>query len=224
LQLNAFTVDSAVVLHFTKVLDVYEEVDVEDEVGGGQVDRRYWEKKASVASIAVLDKVVALVQSKFGPARVTYNKNHIALGTSGFNFCWFHPPKEASHCHLRVRIGEDQREQLIKAFEETGLYIRPFQRDRITIKLTPKDLEDHAALIEELLRSCEQAATKRSHSDNAFTDDRSSLAQHRALLADEKPAKVLGTKCDLSRRKMPAMGIAGPHRNRREWRSIVIQT
>jgi hypothetical protein len=155
LQLNAFTIDDAVVLHFTKVLDVYQEFEPEDEVGGDQVDRRYWEKRASPASLAVMDKLVAMVQEKLGPARVTCNKNHIALGTTGYNFCWFHPPKEAAHCHIRVRVEGNSRDELIRKFADTGLYVRPFQRELITIKLTQKDLELYDSLIEDVFRACE---------------------------------------------------------------------
>jgi len=157
LQLSTFTFDNAVVLHFAKVLDVYEVTEPEDEPGG-QVDRRYWEKRASVASLAVVDKVIALIQSKIGVARVTYNKNHIALGTSGFNFCWFHPPKEAAHCHIRVKAKAAARDALVRRFDDTGLYVRPFQRELITIKLSGKDIEPHETLIEDVLRSCEAAS------------------------------------------------------------------
>jgi hypothetical protein len=154
LQLNAFTVDEAVVLHFTKVLDTYEETEAEDEIGGGQVDRRYWDKRASAGSLAVLDKIVAMVQEQIGPPRVTYNKNHIALGTTGYNFCWLHPPKGAAHCHLRVRARADSRDDLIRKFADTGLYVRPFQRELITIKLATKDLEQYRSLIEDVFRTC----------------------------------------------------------------------
>ncbi len=58
LQLNAFSFDNSVVLHFTKVLDVFEEV----EDPGGQVDCRYWERSAGAASLGVLDQVVSLVE------------------------------------------------------------------------------------------------------------------------------------------------------------------
>ena len=43
LQLNAFTVDAAVVLHFTKVLDVLQETKDDEEEGGEPVDRRDWD-------------------------------------------------------------------------------------------------------------------------------------------------------------------------------------
>ncbi len=83
IQLNALTIGEAVVLHFTKVLDVHQETEVEDELAGGQVDRRYWEKRASTGSLAALDKIVALTQSTTSSPRVTYNTNHIALDTTG---------------------------------------------------------------------------------------------------------------------------------------------
>jgi hypothetical protein len=155
IQLNALTVDDAIVLHFTKVLDVYQEAEVEDEVAGGQVDRRYWEKRASGGSLEALDKILSLVQSSISTPRVTYNKNHIALGTTGVNFCWFHPPKEAGHCHLRLRARAESREEIIKKFSETGLYVRPFQAELITFKLAAADVERYRSLIEDAFRICE---------------------------------------------------------------------
>ena len=155
IQLNALLVDDAIVLHFTKVLDVYQEAEVEDEVAGGQVYRRYWDKRASAGSLAVLDKILSLVQGSISPPRVTYNKNHIALGTTGVNFCWFHPPKEAGHCHLRVRARAESRDEIIKKFSETGLYVRPFQTELITFKLAAADVDRYRPLIEETLRICE---------------------------------------------------------------------
>ena len=155
IQLNALLVDDAIVLHFTKVLDVYQEAEVEDEAAGGQVDRRYWEKRASAGSLAVLDKIVSLVQGGAAQPRVTYNKNHIALGTTGVNFCWFHPPKEAGHCHLRVRARAESRDEIIKRFSETGLYVRPFQTELITFKLAATDVDRYRSLVDEALRICE---------------------------------------------------------------------
>jgi len=154
-QLNALMVDDAIVLHFTKVLDVYQEAEVEDELAGGQVDRRYWDKRASAGSLAALDRILSLVQSSISPPRVTYNKNHIALGTTGVNFCWFHPPKEAGHCHLRVRARAESRDEIIKKFSETGLYVRPFQAELITFKLAVADVDRYRSLIEETFRICE---------------------------------------------------------------------
>lgn len=157
LQLNVFSIDNSVVLHFTKVLDVSAETeDVEEGEGGEQVDRRYWERRAGATSLAVLDAVVAMIEKEIGPARVTYNKNHIALGTSGFNFCWFHPRKSTPHCHMRLRTGSDEREKILRQLEDAGVSATLFQSERITIKLSRKHLDDSRDAVLTALRHCEQ--------------------------------------------------------------------
>jgi hypothetical protein len=156
LQLNAFSIDNSVVLHITKVLDVYTETEDVEEAGGEQVDRRYWERRAGATSLAVLDAVVALIDQEIGPTRVTYNKNHVSLGTTGFNFCWFHPRKSTPHCHMRLRTGEDKREEILLLLDESGVSATPFQAELITIKLSQKHLEDSRDAILSALRHCEQ--------------------------------------------------------------------
>jgi hypothetical protein len=156
LQLSAFPVGKdEVILHAIKVLDIYEEAEPEEEEGGEQVDRRYWERRASAEALRALDAVVALVNAEIGPARVTYNKGHVALGTTGRNFCWFHPPRSASHCHVRVRTSADEREAQMASFDDTGLYVRAFQRELVTLKLAVRDMEAHREQLLVLLRRCE---------------------------------------------------------------------
>ncbi|MBL8340219.1 MAG: hypothetical protein JNL30_02030 [Rubrivivax sp.] len=156
LQLSAFPVGKdEIVLHGIKVLDIYEEAEPEEEEGGEQVDRRYWERRASADALRALDAVVAIVGSEIASARVTYNKGHVALGTSGRNFCWFHPPRAAAHCHVRVRTSADLREEQMAAFEDTGLYVRAFQRELITLKLAMRDIEAHREQLVALLTRCE---------------------------------------------------------------------
>lgn len=156
LQLSAFPIGKEeIILHAIKVLDIYEEAEPEEEVGGEQVDRRYWERRASAEALRTSDALVALVSAEIAPARVTYNKGHIALGTSGRNFCWFHPPRSASHCHVRVRTSADEREAQIAGFDDTGLYVRAFQRELITLKLAARDLDAHRGQLVALLRRCE---------------------------------------------------------------------
>jgi hypothetical protein len=156
LQLNAFSIDNFVVLHFTKVLDVFGETEDVEEAGGEQVDRRYWERRAGTTSLAVLDAVVAMIEKEISPARVTYNKNHIALGTSGFNFCWFHPRKSTPHCHMRLRTGSEDREEILRHLEDAGVSATPFQSELITIKLSRKHLDDSSEAVLSALRHCEQ--------------------------------------------------------------------
>lgn len=155
LQLNAFSIDNSVVLQFIKVLDVLEEVDDEGE-GGEQVDRRYWERRSGAVSLAVLDKVVAMVEKELGQPRVTYNKHHIALGTSGFNFCWFRPRKSTAHCHLRLKIGPDERDAVLQRLETAGVPATAFQRELITIKMSATHIDESRAVVLDVFRQCER--------------------------------------------------------------------
>jgi hypothetical protein len=153
--LNALKVDAGIILQFTKVLDIYQEVGPEIEPPGDPVNRAFWDKRASESSMAVLDQLVAMIEQKIAPARVTYNKNHIAIGTTGTNFCWVHPPKEAPHLHVRVRTGEEGRDNVVQKLSDALPYVRPFQSDTITIKLSTKDLKENTDLVEKLLVDCE---------------------------------------------------------------------
>src|SRR5215831_8606563 len=58
LQLNAFQFGDHVVLHFTKVLDVFETVDEEDEATADQVTRADWEKRVGLTALHVVDGMV----------------------------------------------------------------------------------------------------------------------------------------------------------------------
>jgi hypothetical protein len=115
LQLSALPVDDAVILHFARVLDIYDEVqEAAEEAEGDQgetVDRSYWEKRGGKASLAVLDKIVASIQSKsHRSARVAYNRISVAIGTTGNNFCARRASQAAS--------GAEALGELFKACEE----------------------------------------------------------------------------------------------------------
>lgn len=90
IQLSAFRIGDEVVLQFVRVLDVPEPPDPADEEAAEPADRAYWERKSNPESMAVLDAIKGLTPTKRGEPKITYNKHHIALGTSGYNFCWMH--------------------------------------------------------------------------------------------------------------------------------------
>ena len=156
LQLNAFRFGDNVVLHFTKVLDVYEEAEEDTDAGAEQADRSYWEKRANGQSMAIVDQVVAMVPVGNGAPRITYNKFHIALGTTGFNFCWFHPRKTASHCLVDVKTWGDDRDAIIARLVDAGVSAKAGRSDAIALRVTGRELQENSALIREVLELCEQ--------------------------------------------------------------------
>lgn len=155
LQLSAFQLESRVVLHFTKVMDIVEP-GLEEEAGGAQaVDRAYWERRASSSSLAVVDAVVELVPTTAGPVRVTYNKNHIAVGTTGNNFLWFYPRKVKGHCFMNARLEGDEKDEAIARLSDAGLHAGS-RRKVMKARLDLDEVKEHLDLVRGLVELCER--------------------------------------------------------------------
>ncbi len=155
IQLNAFRIDEKVVLHFTTVLDL-PEPESDEEGTAEKVDRGYWEKRSNPTSMRIVDRMIGLVPTTDGPVRTTYNKYHIAVGTTGQNFLWFHPRKSASHCHMHVRLLDGQeRTDTLQKLEDAGIYSGPRGRE-VKLRLSEKELNDNEKLIKDMLAACER--------------------------------------------------------------------
>lgn len=121
IQVSAIKVNDEVLLHFTKVLDLYEEPEDEESLGGEEVGRPYWEKKSHPKSIAFMDEIIKFILGVYPNVRITYNKHHIAIGTEIRNFMWFHPRKTQNNCHFEIKIKKDEIEDTKTKFDELGI-------------------------------------------------------------------------------------------------------
>lgn len=156
IQLNAMQVESNLVLGFTKVLDIYEEPEV-DIPDAPAVSRDYWVKKANQASLAVVDHCVGLLTRDGKGPRITYNKFHIALYGARQGFAWFHPRKAQLHCHFHVKTGEDDAPATMVRLEEAGIVTGRINKREIKIVVSLQELKDNEPLIRDIL---ELACTK----------------------------------------------------------------
>lgn len=157
-QLSAFRMEDSIVLHAVTVLDVVEETTDVDVDQVEQADRTYWEKKSDPASMAVMDKIVSSLRSDSIEPRLTYNRHHVAFGTTGYNFCWFHPRKSAGHCHIEFRVGSEAREAVLSSLQDGGMDASPRRTENVTFSITAKGLEEHATLIKDVLKRAEEAS------------------------------------------------------------------
>jgi hypothetical protein len=157
-QLSAFKLDdNNVVLHPVTVLDVVEEVvdiDVVDEVE--RADRPYWEKKAEPSSLAILDKIVSLLRENSIDPKLTYNRYHIAIGTTGYNFCWFHPRKSIGYCHIEFRISPELRDDAVSTLQAKGIDASPIRKDIVAFSMAAKGVEENSNTLVELLKRAEE--------------------------------------------------------------------
>jgi len=155
IQLNSITFDKNLFLNFIKVLDINEPADDEEQGTAEIVDRKYWEQKVNIKSLQVFDDIMEIIKQDIPELRVTYNKNHIALGTSGNNFAWYHPRK-GSHIHFDIKIESDEVNEWVGKLDEAGIESRLRSNGKlISIVITSKEVKENTTLILELYKIAE---------------------------------------------------------------------
>ncbi len=147
IQLNAIKVDNKILLSFTKVLDIYETPEDEENLGGEEVGRLYWEKKSNSKSIEIMDEMIEIAKKIYPNSKVTYNKNHVALGTSRINYMWFHPRKSPSNCHFEIKIDKDLIADTKTTLDELGISYTPRKEDRLAISIQGDELKKNVEKI-----------------------------------------------------------------------------
>jgi hypothetical protein len=158
IQLSSFQFGDEVVLQFIRVLDTYEFGGEEEEENGPTelADRPYWEKRARPEALAVVDAISALISGGGSEPKVTYNRTHVAIGTSGYYFAWFFPRKIATHCAVRFKVGPEHRVALMTKLEEASLEAEHRGQGSIQLFLKPDQIKQHVIVLGELLRAAEQ--------------------------------------------------------------------
>jgi hypothetical protein len=117
-------------LHFSKILDTYDEPD--DGTGDGEVyDEAFWNKKAPwtiKAARALLDCVGDL----FDSPTIRYVKNYVAFTVLGNNYFWFHK-RSAKKSLLGFRISDDNLEDVKQLLDEQNItFVQKQNRFKIT--------------------------------------------------------------------------------------------
>jgi hypothetical protein len=105
-----------------------------------------------------MDKVIAMLKGAGLDPRLTYNRHHIATGTTGYNFLWFHPRKSAGHCHIEFRTAAETRDSVLSELQNNGIDVTPRRAENITISLSQKLLENHTDAILSALKDAEKAS------------------------------------------------------------------
>ena len=151
IQLNAIKIDNKILLSFTKVLDIYEMPEDEENLAGEDVGRPYWEKKSNPKSIAIMDEMIKIAQSKYSNARITYNKHHVALGTSRLNFMWFNPRKSPNNCHFVIKLNKDLVSETKGTFDDLGISYTQRNETGLAISIQSDELRKHIDKISDII-------------------------------------------------------------------------
>ncbi|HXN99405.1 MAG TPA: hypothetical protein VN881_10060 [Candidatus Acidoferrales bacterium] len=152
IQVNALQVDGKLVLNFVKVLDSRSlRTDEATELKEKATDRAYWVSLASPATVELAEKCIAIINEVATvPRKPSYNKYYIGLndGVRPGNFVTFKPRKS----FLRLKFEALTTTEIwIKRLQDIGLE-SDVKNDDLRVFVTPKDFDDHKALLTELLQ------------------------------------------------------------------------
>lgn len=140
IQMSALKVAENTTLVFTKVMDELKRgPDDAGEPPPSPVNRDYWEKLGSTATVQLADELLGIAR-EFDPAlEPQYNKQYIGIFKNGqpFNFCSFRPRKNVVDLRIKLPRADDIDEMIdgtdIEKLNYTswGAYKLALQRDDI---------------------------------------------------------------------------------------------
>ena len=153
IQLKGVEVNGAFTLIATRVLDVTT-LGTEEEDEGGVFDRASWERKSSVATLSLVDRLVDMIRNVVPGIGPKFNKYYIGLampGSSAQNFVSFVPRK--AHLIMQFRVAQD--DDLSTRLSESNLNLLAYDKQwgyyRIGVKQADLEDEERCDIIRDLI-------------------------------------------------------------------------
>jgi len=155
IQLDALQVDNRLLLNFAQVLDQTElrADDTEEDSGGGQTDRAYWEQKAGEPMMRLCDRVLGLINEKTSVKHeLNYLKVYVGLQSGGVvnNFIRFFPKPTKNYTHVHMRNSNST--MWCEKFEEQGISAGCKRKGVLRISISPEEFDQHQDLIREVVQ------------------------------------------------------------------------
>lgn len=144
IQVNLIESHNQKILHFSKILDTYEE----PEDGTEEVhDEEYWKKK-SPWTLDAANELLALVGDIFESPTLGYLKYYITINVSGNNYFALHK-RSANKSLLGFRISDDHVDEVSKLLDEQSVSFVQ-KRNRIKFTVDKDFIKKHAALLRQI--------------------------------------------------------------------------
>jgi hypothetical protein len=158
IQVTALDVGGILTINATTVFDLVRLGTEEDDEPGQAVDRSYWIKRGSQASVELTDEVLGLVNEITPGMVLKYNKHYIGLARDGVaqNFVTFRPRRGYVVTEFRI----SRRDDVSALIEETGMDTLPYQKrwGKYRLQLTNDDMREHRELLIRLISMASDTA------------------------------------------------------------------
>lgn len=154
IQLQALRVGEHVTLVCTTVIDELSRgpVDEDEDAEAVPTDREYWEKRATKATVALVDQMLKLLHEIDPTLNLRYNKFYIGLEKDGqaYNFVAFKPRKNQLNFELKL----PQSEELDARIEKAGIPVLEYNKRSglYRLRLSKEDVDKKAVFLTEAAR------------------------------------------------------------------------
>ena len=152
IQMQALTVGEHITLVFTTVVDELTRGLVDDDEDMEVADRKWWEKKATPATMVLVDELLQIAEKLDFSLKLKYNKGRIRLSRDGHpvSFVKFRPRKSGwVTVDLKLPETDDLNGIIENAGIDTGSYDKKW--GRYLLRLNKSDVEGKAEIIRELM-------------------------------------------------------------------------
>lgn len=132
IQSNIIEADNKKSLHFSKVLDTYEEPEDSMGISNEIHDEEYWRTKSSW-TIETARALLDIVSAVYGNGSLNFVKNYIAITVNNNNYFSFHK-RSGNKSLLSFWVGENLLSQAASVLDNKGIsYIKKTQSIRVTV-------------------------------------------------------------------------------------------
>jgi hypothetical protein len=160
IQVALLETDGKRSLHFTKVLDTYEEIDDGASLIGETYNRDYWQKRAKW-TLETADVLLNAAQGALKAPTLNFLKFYIAINDDGTNWITLHKRssgKSLLTLRFATTVGQDQA---VAFLNESNISYVPKQQRRLVLVVDREQVESSKSVFSKLI-SLAQGEAKQS--------------------------------------------------------------
>jgi hypothetical protein len=146
-QVNVVKSPHGLSLHFTKILDVYEEPE-DAPPDDGTYDEAYWQKKSN-ETLETAKFLLNLTAEVYDNPELRFNKNYIVIASCGYNQLAVRK-RSSNNVLVGFRYG-DKRDEILELLESNGIQYSE-QHQRFRFQMTPEMLKEKAEMLVQIAK------------------------------------------------------------------------
>jgi hypothetical protein len=144
-QVNLVEADGKRVLHFTKILDTYEEPEPSDAAPDTLPDEQFW-RENSLWTLEAAKELKEIIAPGFDNVEIKFLKNHILINVNGHSYFWLLKRSGGKSLVGFWFAQGKNRPEAMKLLDEAGITYVQKQESDLLVTANKELIEKHAQL------------------------------------------------------------------------------